>query len=69
MKLGEIVVHIDNYNFFKFHQNQMKNNLGKLYHLQTKIYGFFEKKFQIEQLSSKVVILVKKTFLNVDFSL
>ena len=25
MKLGEIVAHIDNYNFIKFHQNQMKN--------------------------------------------
>ena len=25
MKLGEIVVHIANYNFTKFHQNQMKN--------------------------------------------
>ena len=25
MKLGEIVAHIDNYNFTKFHQNQMKN--------------------------------------------
>ena len=25
MKLGEIVVHMDNYNFTKFHQNQMKN--------------------------------------------
>ena len=25
MQLGEIVVHIDNYNFTKFHQNQMKN--------------------------------------------
>ena len=25
MKLGKIVVHIDNYNFTKFHQNQMKN--------------------------------------------
>ena len=24
MKLGEIVVHMDNYNFTKFHQNQMK---------------------------------------------
>ena len=24
MKLGEIVVHMDNYNFAKFHQNQMK---------------------------------------------
>ena len=26
MKLGEIVVHMDNYNFTKFYQNQMKNN-------------------------------------------
>ena len=25
MKLGEIVVHMDNYNFTKFHQNQKKN--------------------------------------------
>ena len=25
MKLGEIVVRMDNYNFTKFHQNQMKN--------------------------------------------
>ena len=25
MKLGEILVHIDNYNFTKFYQNQMKN--------------------------------------------
>ena len=25
MKLGEIVVHMNNYNFTKFHQNQMKN--------------------------------------------
>ena len=25
MKLGQIVVHMDNYNFTKFHQNQMKN--------------------------------------------
>ena len=25
MKLGEIVVHVDNYNFTTFHQNQMKN--------------------------------------------
>ena len=25
MKLGEIVVHMGNYNFAKFHQNQMKN--------------------------------------------
>ena len=25
MKLGEIVVHMDNYNFTNFHQNQMKN--------------------------------------------
>ena len=25
MKLGEIVVHMDNYNFTKFHQDQMKN--------------------------------------------
>ena len=25
MKLGEIVVHMDNYNFTKFHQNQMEN--------------------------------------------
>ncbi len=25
MKLGEIVVHMDNYIFTKFHQNQMKN--------------------------------------------
>ena len=25
MKRGEIVVHMDNYNFTKFHQNQMKN--------------------------------------------
>ena len=25
MKLGEIEVHMDNYNFTKFHQNQMKN--------------------------------------------
>ena len=25
MKLHEIVVHIDNYNFTKIHQNQMKN--------------------------------------------
>ena len=25
MKLGEIVVHMDNYNFTKCHQNQMKN--------------------------------------------
>ena len=25
MKLGEIVAHMDNYNFTKFHQNQMKN--------------------------------------------
>ena len=25
MKLGEIVVHMDNYNFTKFRQNQMKN--------------------------------------------
>ena len=25
MKLGEIVVHMDNYNFNKFYQNQMKN--------------------------------------------
>ena len=25
MKLGEIVVHMDNYNFTKFHQNRMKN--------------------------------------------
>ena len=25
MKLGEIVVHIGNYNFTKVHQNQMKN--------------------------------------------
>ena len=25
MKLGEIVVHMDNYNITKFHQNQMKN--------------------------------------------
>ena len=25
MKLGEIVVHMDNYNFTKFHQNQIKN--------------------------------------------
>ena len=25
MKLGEIVVHMGNYNFTKFHQNQMKN--------------------------------------------
>ena len=25
MKLGEIVEHMDNYNFTKFHQNQMKN--------------------------------------------
>ena len=25
MKLGEIVVHMDNYNFTKIHQNQMKN--------------------------------------------
>ena len=24
-KLGEIVEHMDNYNFIKFHQNQMKN--------------------------------------------
>ena len=26
MKLGEILVHMGNYNFTKFHQNQMKNN-------------------------------------------
>ena len=25
MKLGEVVVHIEYYNFNKFHQNQMKN--------------------------------------------
>ena len=25
MKLGEIVVHMDNYNFTKFNQNLMKN--------------------------------------------
>ena len=25
MKLGEIVIHMDDYNFTKFHQNQMKN--------------------------------------------
>ena len=25
MKLGEIVVHIDKYNFTKFHQNQIEN--------------------------------------------
>ena len=25
MKLGEIVVHMGNYNFTKFHQKQMKN--------------------------------------------
>ena len=25
MKLDEIVAHMDNYNFTKFHQNQMKN--------------------------------------------
>ena len=25
MKLGEVVVQMDNYNFTKFHQNQMKN--------------------------------------------
>ena len=25
MKHGEIVVHMDDYNFTKFHQNQMKN--------------------------------------------
>ena len=25
MKLGEIVVHMGNYNFTKFHKNQMKN--------------------------------------------
>ena len=25
MKLGEIIVHMGNYNFTKFHQNQMKN--------------------------------------------
>ena len=25
MKLGEIIVHMDNYNFTKFYQNQMKN--------------------------------------------
>ena len=25
MKLGEFVVHMDNYNFTKFYQNQMKN--------------------------------------------
>ena len=25
MKLGKIVVYMDNYNFTKFHQNQMKN--------------------------------------------
>ena len=25
IKLGEIVVHMGNYNFTKFHQNQMKN--------------------------------------------
>ena len=25
MKLGEIVAHMDNYNFTKFHQNQIKN--------------------------------------------
>ena len=25
MKLGEIVVHMDKYNFTKFYQNQMKN--------------------------------------------
>ena len=25
MKLGKVAVHMDNYNFAKFHQNQMKN--------------------------------------------
>ena len=32
MKLGEIVVHMDNYNFTKFHQNQMKNKKVLLIH-------------------------------------
>ena len=27
MKLGEIVVHTDNYNFTKFHQNQMEKKV------------------------------------------
>ena len=30
MKLGEIVVHMGNYNFTKFHQNWMKNKKGLL---------------------------------------
>ena len=32
MKLGEIVVHMGNYNFTKFNQNQMKNKKILLIH-------------------------------------
>ena len=45
MKLGEVVVvHMDNYNFTKFHKNQMKNN-KKSFINSLKSMFFFKKKF------------------------
>ena len=49
MKLGKIVVHMDNYNFTKFHQNQMKNKKSFINSL------FFCSKFQSVSRIVKIV--------------
>ena len=58
MKLGEIVVHMDNFNFMKFQQNQMKNQKVLL------IAHFSVQNFKalVESWKSYIVWVPKFTF-------
>ena len=61
MKLGEIVIHMDNYNFTKFHQKQMKNKnvlLIARYSVQNfKVSVELRKSYIVKTTSSSVVLL------------
>ena len=56
MKLGEIVVHIDNYNFTKFHQNLIKNKKVFL------IAHFSVQNFKVSVESWKLYIVRRFTY-------
>ena len=50
MKLGEIIVHMDNYNFTKFHQNQVEKQKGFI-----NTSNFFTSEFQSVSRIVKIV--------------
>ena len=60
MKLGEIVVHMDNYNFTRFHQNQMKNKKVLLI-AHFSVQNF---KVSVESWKSYIVYIVRPCFGN-----